>query len=29
MSASAKDINLANAGASDTDVTITTYQRSA
>ena len=29
MSASAKDINLANAGASNTDVTITTYQRSA
>lgn len=29
MSASAKDINLANAGASDTNVTITTYQRSA
>lgn len=29
MSASAKDINLANAGASNTDITITTYQRSA
>ena len=28
MSASAKDINLANAGAANTDVTITTYQRS-
>ena len=29
MSGGAKDINLANAGASNTDVTITTYQRSA
>ncbi len=29
LSASAKDINLANAGASSVDVTITTYQRSA
>jgi len=29
LSSSAKDINLANAGASSTNVTITTYQRSA
>ena len=29
LSASAKDINLANAGASSVDLTITTFQRSA